>query len=65
MVRNINREYATVINVPAPVSRIVQLDQSNRAVIITSSAIRLGSGGRPKLARLAKNHQVLMSGRII
>lgn len=35
------------------------------AVMINSSAIRLGRGGNPKLARLATNHQVPIRGRII
>lgn len=51
--------------VPSPVRIIVQLDQLNIDVIIISSPIRLGVGGRARLARLARNHQVPISGRII
>lgn len=42
----------------------VQLDQLNNDVIIRSSPMRLGDGGKARLARLVKNHQVAISGRI-
>lgn len=42
---------------------IVQLDQLNIEEIITSSPIRLGRGGRARLARLAMNHHVAIRGR--
>lgn len=48
---------------PSPVSRRVELDQLKREVIIISSPIRLGRGGRAKLARLARNHHEVISGR--
>lgn len=54
-----------MIRVPAPVRIRVHHDQPNSEVIIRSSPIRLGSGGRAKLARLAINHHVAMSGRTI
>lgn len=50
---------------PAPVKRSVQWDQLNKEVIIISSPIRLGRGGSARLARLARNHQVVMRGRAI
>lgn len=50
---------------PSPVRRRVQCDQLNMEVIIISSPIRLGRGGRAKLAKLATNHQVVIRGRII
>lgn len=50
---------------PVPVSTIVQFDHLNREEIMSSSPIRLGLGGRARLARLARNHDVPMSGRII
>lgn len=42
---------------------IVHQDQLNNDVIIISSPMRLGSGGRAKLARLARNHQAVAKGR--
>lgn len=50
---------------PAPVSVSVHQDQLNREVMIISSPIRLGSGGRARLARLAMNHQQVIKGKII
>lgn len=50
---------------PAPVRMRVHHDQLNREVIIISSPIRLGSGGRARFARLAVNHQVVISGKAI
>lgn len=50
---------------PAPVKMRVQGDQLNIAVIIISSPIRLGRGGKAKFAKLAINHQVAVNGRII
>jgi len=54
-----------VISIPAPVKIRVDQDQLIREVTIISSAIRLGSGGRARLARLAKNHQVVIRGSAI
>lgn len=54
-----------MIRVPSPVSRIVQDDQLNTDTIIISSPIKFGRGGRAKLARLAKNHQAAIRGKII
>lgn len=50
---------------PSPVKPIVQGDQLNREVMIISSPIRLGRGGRARLARLVINHQAVISGSII
>lgn len=50
---------------PAPVSARVHQDQLNKEVIIISSPIRLGKGGRARLARLAINHQVAIKGSAI
>lgn len=50
---------------PSPVRAMVHQDQLNMEAMIISSPMRLGSGGRAKLARLAMNHQVVMSGRAI
>lgn len=54
-----------MIRVPAPVKMIVHHDQLKREVIIISSPIRLGRGGRARLARLAINHQAVIRGRAI
>jgi hypothetical protein len=54
-----------VISVPSPVRIRVQYDQLNIEVMIISSPIRLGRGGRARLAKLAINHQVVIKGRII
>lgn len=43
----------------------VHHDQPNNEVIIKSSPMRLGRGGRAKFARLAINHHVAMSGSTI
>lgn len=53
------------MRVPAPVSARVHQDQLNREVIIINSPMRFGSGGRARLARLAKNHHVAIKGRTI
>lgn len=50
---------------PVPVSAIVHHDQFRREVMIISSPIRFGRGGRARLARLAINHHVAIRGRII
>lgn len=54
-----------MIKVPSPVKMMVHQDQLNKEVIIISSPMRLGSGGSARLARLARNHQVVISGRAI
>lgn len=53
------------MRVPAPVNARVQWDQLNSEVRIMSSPIRLGRGGRARLARLAMNHHVVIKGRTI
>ncbi len=53
------------MRVPAPVSRRVHQDQLNSEVIIISSPIKLGRGGRARLARLAMNHHDVIRGRAI
>lgn len=54
-----------MISVPNPVSAMVHQDHANNEVIIINSPIKLGSGGRARLARLAINHQVAISGSAI
>lgn len=50
------------MRVPDPVNARVHQDQLKREVIIISSPIRLGSGGKARLARLEMNHQVAIRG---
>lgn len=52
-----------MIRVPVPVIISVQGDQLYMAEIISSSPIKLGSGGRARFARFMINHQVAVSGR--
>ena len=54
-----------MINVPTPVRIRVQGDQLNREVMIMSSPIRFGSGGRARLARLLMNHHVAIRGSTV
>ena len=54
-----------MMRVPAPVSARVHQDQLNREVMIINSPMRLGRGGRARLARLAMNHQQVIRGRTI
>lgn len=54
-----------MMRVPAPVSAMVHQDQLNREVIIISSPMRFGRGGRARFARLVMNHQVVTKGRTI
>ena len=54
-----------MIRVPAPVRASVHQDQLKREVMIISSPIRLGRGGKARLARLPMNHHVAMRGRAI
>lgn len=49
---------------PAPVISRVQGDQLNIAVMIISSPMRLGRGGRARFARFEINHQVAVRGKI-
>jgi len=54
-----------VISVPAPVRIRVQGDQLNSEVMIISSPMRLGRGGRARFARLLINHHVAMRGSTV
>ena len=59
------RVYIAVIKVPAPVRIIVQWDQLKRETMTESSPIKLGRGGRAKLAKEVINHQAVAKGRAI
>lgn len=48
-----------------PIRIIEKLDQENSDMVINSSPMRLIDGGRARLARLATNQQVAMSGKIV
>lgn len=54
-----------MISVPKPVKISVHEDQSKRQVIINNSPIKLGRGGKAKLARVAINHHIVIKGRRI
>lgn len=49
----------------APSRMIDGLDQENREIVIISSPIRLIVGGRARLARLARIHQVAIKGNTV
>lgn len=53
------------MRVPAPINIRVHQDQLKSEVISMSSPIKLGRGGRARLARLAINHHVVIKGRTI
>lgn len=53
------------MSVPVPVNARDQGDQLKREVMIMSSPMRLGSGGRARLAREPINHHEAIRGRII
>ena len=63
VVNSMNRVYEAVSNVAAPVRIIVKVDQLNSAIMIVSSAIRFVVGGSAMFVRLARSHQVAMSGK--
>lgn len=50
---------------PAPVNAKVHQDQFSSEEIIISSPMRLGNGGRARLARLAINHQAVIRGSAV
>lgn len=54
-----------MISVPAPVRARVHQDQLNNEVMIISSPIKFGRGGRARLARLARNHHAAIKGSAI
>lgn len=54
-----------MIRVPVPVRMMVHGDQSNIVQITMSSAIKFGRGGSAKFARVAMNHEAVISGRAI
>ena len=53
------------MRVAEPVRIIVQGDQLNVEIIITSSPMRLGDGGSARLAKVISSHQDVISGRTI
>lgn len=50
---------------PRPVKIKVHMDHLNRDVMIINSPIRLGRGGRARLAKVAINHQTAVNGRSV
>lgn len=57
--------YIPVITMFTAMRIMEGLDQENIDITMNSSPIRLISGGRAKLARLASSHHVAISGKII
>ena len=57
------REDKAVITIFAPVRVIVMLDHEKVDTTTNSSPISLIVGGRARLVKLAKSHQVAISGR--
>lgn len=53
---------STMLN---PIKIIVMLDHERVDIITSNSPIRLIVGGRARLVRLAKSHQVAISGRSV
>lgn len=52
-----------MITIFSPIKIIVMLDHEKEDMTTNNSPIRLIVGGRAKLVRLAKSHQVAISGR--
>lgn len=65
VIRNMYKEYAAVIRVADPVSRRVNQDQLKTEIIIISSPIRLGEGGKARLASVISSHHDVIKGRVI
>ena len=57
------REYKAVITIFAPIRIILMLDHEKVDITTNSSLIRLIVGGRARLVKLAKSHQVATGGR--
>lgn len=52
-----------MITIFTPIKIIVMLDHEKEDITTNNSPIKLIVGGRAKLVRLAKSHQVAISGR--
>lgn len=63
VIMSMYRVYEAVRKIAVPVRIIVKADQLNSAITIVSSAIRLVVGGRAMFVRLARSHQMAISGR--
>ena len=57
------RECGAIITVFAPIKIVVMLDHEKVDITTNSSPVRLIVGGRARLVKLAKSHQVAISGR--
>ena len=57
--------YTAVITIFNPIKIIVILDHEKVDITTNNSPIRLIVGGRARLVRLARSHQVAISGRNI
>ena len=54
-----------MITMLSPIRIIVMLDHKKVAITTNNSPIRLIVGGRARLVRLARSHQVAISGRSV
>lgn len=57
------RVYEAVSRIAAPVRIMVKADQLKSATTMVSSAMRFVVGGRAMFVRLARSHQMAISGR--
>ena len=59
------REYRAVVNIFNLIKIILILDHEKVDITTNNSPIRLIVGGRARLVRLARSHQVAISGRSV
>lgn len=62
---NIYKEYRAVITMFTPIKIIVMLDHEKVDITTNNSPIRLIVGGRARLVKLARSHQVAIKGRSV
>lgn len=62
VIMSMYRVYEAVSRIAVPVRISVREDQLNRAITMVSSAIRLVVGGSAMFVRLARSHQMAISG---
>lgn len=62
---SIYKEYRAVITIFTPIKIIVMLDHEKVDITTNNSPIRLIVGGRARLVKLARSHQVAIKGRSV
>lgn len=62
---SIYKEYRAVITMFTPIKIIVMLDHEKVDITTNNSPIRLIVGGRARLVKLARSHQVAIKGRSV